>query len=198
MRRPRPGSESTVARSAHFQYGTQFPLRKRNSHYGNENSIAKRNLHYVYAISNTKTHFSLRKRILHYEKAVNHGKRTNQLASSESLEAMFVCRTPRQSRSVRLWSRTLRLFRASESRDFVARLWRRCDMALWLKCTEFSYSTSWKINNNFKYYFCQEWHEKKLATNEYILNIASPEVCAVVLNGCFSEWRDIIRFNRSF
>ena len=94
----------TVACSAHtyLQYGTQFPLRKRNSHYGNENSIAKRNLHYVYAISNTKTHFSLRKRILHYEKAVNHGKRTNQLASSESLEAMFVCRTLRQGRSVRL------------------------------------------------------------------------------------------------
>jgi len=42
-------------------------------------------------------------------------------ASSESLEAMFVCRTLRQSRSVQLWSRTLRLCRASESRDKIAR-----------------------------------------------------------------------------
>ena len=59
---------STVACSAHtyLQYGTQFPLRKRNSHYGNQNSIMKRNLHYVYAISNTETQFALRKRILHY------------------------------------------------------------------------------------------------------------------------------------
>jgi len=57
-----------VACSAHtyLQYGTQFPLRKRNSHYGNQNSITKRNLHYVYAISNTETQFALRKRILHY------------------------------------------------------------------------------------------------------------------------------------
>ena len=51
-------------------------------------------------------------------------------ASSESLEAMFVCRTLRQSRSVRLWSRTLRLCSASESRDKIVRQNRRCDMAL--------------------------------------------------------------------
>jgi len=53
--------DRTVACSAHtyFQYGTQFPLRQRNSHYGNENSITKRNLHYVYAISNTETQFAL-------------------------------------------------------------------------------------------------------------------------------------------
>jgi len=43
---------------------------------------------------------------------------------------MFACRTLRQSRSVRLWSRTLRLCRASESRVKVARQNRRCDMAL--------------------------------------------------------------------
>ena len=51
-------------------------------------------------------------------------------ASSESLEAMFVCRTLRQSRSVRQWSRTLRLCLTSESRDKIARQNRRCDMAL--------------------------------------------------------------------
>jgi len=38
--------------------------------------------------------------------------------------------TLRQSRSVRLWSRTLRLCRASQSRVKVARQNRRCDMAL--------------------------------------------------------------------
>jgi len=51
-------------------------------------------------------------------------------ASSDSLEAMFVCRTLRQSRSVRLWRCTLQLCRASESRDKVARQNRRCHMAL--------------------------------------------------------------------
>jgi len=38
--------------------------------------------------------------------------------------------TLRQSRSVRPWSCTLRLCRASESRDKIARQNRRCDMAL--------------------------------------------------------------------
>jgi len=43
---------------------------------------------------------------------------------------MFVCCTMRQSRSVRLWSRTLRLCPATELRVKVARQNRRCDMAL--------------------------------------------------------------------
>jgi len=38
--------------------------------------------------------------------------------------------TLRQSRSVRLWSCTLRLCRATKSRDKIARQNRRCDMAL--------------------------------------------------------------------
>ena len=50
---------------------------------------------------------------------------------------MFVCRTLRQSRSVRQWTRTLRLCRASELRVKVARQNRRCDMALKLSWVEY-------------------------------------------------------------
>ena len=52
------------------------------------------------------------------------------LNESSSILRQLVSRTLRQSRSVRLWSRTLRLCRASESRVKLARQNRRCDIGL--------------------------------------------------------------------